>query len=134
MEKETRLSPDQLYRHCNTELLPFKTTETLEPYAGFFGQERAVEAMEFGIGMKRPGYNMFVMGNPHTGRFSFAIESIRSKAKKELKKTSDWCYLNNLEETRNPIVIQLPAGKGWVFKRDIKHLIEGILTELPAAF
>ena len=111
MEKETRLSPDQLYRHCNTELLPFKTTETLEPYTGFFGQERAVEAMEFGIGMKRPGYNMFVMGNPHTGRFSFAIESIRSKAKKELKKTHDWCYLNNLEETRNPIVIQLPAGK-----------------------
>ncbi|MDO6562345.1 AAA family ATPase [Amphritea sp. 1_MG-2023] len=134
MEKETRLSPDQLYRHCNTELLPFKTTETLEPYTGFFGQERAVEAMEFGIGMKRPGYNMFVMGNPHTGRFSFAIESIRAIAKKELKKTSDWCYLNNLEENRNPLVIQLPAGKGWVIKRDIKHLIEGILTELPAAF
>ncbi|MCV6613219.1 MAG: AAA family ATPase [Amphritea sp.] len=134
MEKDTRLSPDQLYRHCSTELLPFKTTETLEPYTGFFGQERAVEAMEFGIGMKRPGYNMFVMGNPHTGRFSFAIDSIRSIAKKELKKTSDWCYLNNLQESRKPIAIQLPAGKGWVFKRDIKHLIEAILTELPAAF
>ena len=47
MEKETLLSPDQLYRQCSTELLPFKTTETLEPYAGFFGQERAIEAMEF---------------------------------------------------------------------------------------
>ncbi|MEH6576237.1 MAG: AAA family ATPase [Amphritea sp.] len=134
MEKETRLSPDQLYHHCNTELLPFKTTETLEPYSGFFGQQRAVEAMEFGIGMKRPGYNMFVMGNPHTGRFSFALDSLKTVAKKEYKKTSDWCYLNNLSDSRNPLAIELPAGKGWAFRRDIKHLIEAILTELPAAF
>lgn len=134
MEKETLLSPDQLYRQCSTELLPFKTTETLEPYAGFFGQERAIEAMEFGIGMTRPGYNIFVMGNPHTGRFSFAMDSLKTIAKKANAKPKDWCYLNNLDDSRRPLAIEMTAGKAWVLKRDIKHLIEGVLSELPAAF
>ena len=71
MVTETRLSTEQLYFRCDPELLPFKNTSTLEPFTGFFGQTRAIEAMDFGIGMRRPGYNLFVMGNPHTGRFSF---------------------------------------------------------------
>ncbi|MFW1677401.1 Lon protease family protein [Pontibacter sp. JAM-7] len=130
---ETRLTPEQLYQRCDPELLPFKTTATLEPFSGFFGQDRAIEAMEFGIGMRRPGYNLFVMGNPHTGRFSFAMENLKSAAKKE-KKPGDWVYLNNLADTRHPIALQLPPGKAQTFKRDVKNILEGVLAEMPAAF
>ncbi len=133
MVTETRLTPEQLYCSCDPELLPFKTTSTLEPFAGFFGQSRAIEAMDFGIGMRRPGYNLFVMGNPHTGRFSFAMENLKAVAKKE-KKPGDWVYLNNLSDNRNPLSIQFPAGKAQQFKRDIKNIIEGALAEMPAAF
>lgn len=133
MELDTKLNPTELYRICDPELLPFKTTETLEPFSGFFGQERAIEAMEFGVGMHRPGYNLFVMGNPHTGRFSFAMDSLKSVAKKERKPT-DWVYLNNLEDRRHPIAQQFPAGKAHRFERDIKNLLEAIMAELPAAF
>ncbi|MCP4597980.1 AAA family ATPase [Neptuniibacter sp.] len=133
MVTETRLTPEQLYCSCDPELLPFKTTSTLEPFSGFFGQSRAIEAMDFGIGMRRPGYNLFVMGNPHTGRFSFAMENLKAVAKKE-KKPGDWVYLNNLSDNRNPLSIQFPAGKAQQFKRDIKNIIEGALTEMPAAF
>ena len=72
------LSVDQLYKVCDHQDLPFRTTETLENFSGFFGQDRAIEAMEFGVSMRRPGYNLFVMGNPHTGRFSFAIENLKN--------------------------------------------------------
>lgn len=133
MELETRLHPEAIYRVCDPELLPFKTTETLEAYAGFFGQERAIEALEFGVGMHRPGYNLFVMGNPHTGRFSFAMESLRAVAKKE-RKPGDWVYLNNLKDRRHPTALQLPAGKAQQFKRDVKNLLEAVIAELPAAF
>jgi len=133
MVTETRLSTEQLYCSCDPELLPFKTTSTLEPFTGFFGQDRALEAMEFGIGMRRPGYNLFVMGTPHTGRFSFAMENLKAVAKKE-KKPTDWIYLNNLKDNRHPLAISFPAGKAQQFKRDIKHIIEGALTEMPAAF
>jgi len=133
MDKHLPLAPEALYRTCDPELLPFKTTESLEPFAGFFGQDRAIEAMAFGIGMQRPGYNLFVMGNPHTGRFSFAMESLKTSAKKQ-NKPSDWCYLNNLSDSRYPVILELPAGKAGQLKRDIRHLLDSVLGELPAAF
>ncbi len=133
MEKDTRLAPEQLYRICDPELLPFKTTANLESFSGFFGQERAVEAMEFGVGMHRPGYNLFVMGNPHTGRFSFAMDSLKAVAKKQ-RKPNDWIYLNNLDDGRYPLALQFPAGKAEQFRREIKYLLEAVLAELPAAF
>ncbi|MBA4502939.1 Lon protease family protein [Marinobacterium marinum] len=133
MDKHLPLAPAALYRTCDPELLPFKTTESLEPFAGFFGQDRAIEAMAFGIGMQRPGYNLFVMGNPHTGRFSFAMESLKTSAKKQ-GKPSDWCYLNNLVDNRYPSVLELPAGKAVHLKRDIRYLLDSVLGELPAAF
>jgi len=133
MEKHAPLSIDQLYRVCETEYLPFKTTETLEPFAGFFGQERALDAMEFGVGMERPGYNLFVMGTPHTGRFSFAMESLRNVAKKQ-RKPHDWCYLNNISDSRHPLALKMPAGKATQLRREIGKLMDRVLTELPAAF
>jgi len=133
MEKHLPISPKALYQVCDTDLLPFRTTETLESFSGFFGQERALEAMGFGVGMRRPGYNLFVMGNPHTGRFSFAIENLKGIAKKE-KKPADWCYFNNLQDGRYPIAIELPAGKATHLRRDNRRLIETLMTELPVAF
>jgi predicted ATP-dependent protease len=133
MDKHLPLAPEALYRNCDPELLPFKTTDSLEPFTGFFGQNRAIEAMAFGIGMQRPGYNLFVMGNPHTGRFSFAMDSLKSSAKKQ-NKPSDWCYINNLNDNRYPIVLELPAGRASQLKRDIRQLLDAVLTELPAAF
>lgn len=133
MDKHTPLSPEALYRSCDTDLLPFRTTETLESFNGFFGQERALEAMEFGVGMHRPGYNLFVMGNPHTGRFSFATVNLRNVAKKQ-HKPHDWCYLNNLSDNRYPKILKLPAGKAARFRRDLDKLFDDILNELPAAF
>ncbi|RAU18006.1 ATP-dependent protease [Nitrincola tibetensis] len=128
------LSVDQLYKVCDHQDLPFRTTETLENFSGFFGQDRAIEAMEFGVSMRRPGYNLFVMGNPHTGRFSFAIENLKNYAKKENSKPSDWCYLNNLSDSRYPLILELPAGKAAQLRKDVDTLLESILTDLPAAF
>ncbi|TVQ69636.1 MAG: ATP-binding protein [Oceanospirillales bacterium] len=129
----TLLSADQLYRVCDPKDLPFLTTESIEPFNGFFGQERAIEAMDFGISMQRHGYNLFVMGNPHTGRFSFAMENLKNYAKKD-QKPADWCYINNLSDGRYPVVLHLPAGKAQQLKKDVENLFESLLTELPAAF
>ncbi|MEH6648790.1 MAG: AAA family ATPase [Motiliproteus sp.] len=133
MDSATRLDVDQLYRTCNPELLPFKTTETLEDFKGIYGQERAVEAMEFGIGMNRPDYNLFVMGHSHSGRFTFVMDTLKREAKKA-KKPLDWCYLNNLADSRHPQAFYFAPGKGAVFKSDIEHLLEKLASELPTAF
>jgi hypothetical protein len=42
--------------------LPFATTDELEPLKEIIGQDRGVEAFKFGMGMNKPGYNVFVTG------------------------------------------------------------------------
>jgi predicted ATPase with chaperone activity len=64
-----RLAPEALTRPFSAEQFSFSTTNDLEPFRGVLGQERAVEALQFGVAMPRPGYNVFVMGEPGTGRF-----------------------------------------------------------------
>ena len=64
-----RLLPEQLTRTFNGQF-NFASTAELEPLSGVLGQARAVQALQFGISMQRPGYNVFVMGEPATGRFS----------------------------------------------------------------
>lgn len=62
------LSAESLYRRCDPSQLNFKTTEELEDVAELPGQARAIEAVRFGIGIKRPGYNLYALGAPGTGK------------------------------------------------------------------
>ena len=133
MDQSCQLTSQALYRVCEHSQLTFETTQELETYKGFFGQHRALEAMEFGVGMIRPGYNLFVMGNPHTGRFSFAMESLRTSAQ-TADSPSDWVYLNNLDDRRYPKALPFPPGRADAFRKGVNSLLESILTELPAAF
>jgi predicted ATP-dependent protease len=133
MSKLSPLSVAQLYKKCDLKLLDFEDTSTLEKFKGFFGQGRALEAMTFGVGMRRPGYNFFVMGNPHTGRFSFAMDMLKSVAKKE-SKANDWLYLNNFEEGRSPIAVSLPVAKAIKLKKANQLMLEAVSSELPAAY
>ncbi len=133
MEGGNRLTTEQLYHRCNPELLPFKTTETLKNFSGIYGQQRAVDAMEFGIGMRRSDYNMFVMGHAQSGRFSFVMDTLKTEAKRE-KNPSDWCYVNNLTDHRYPQSFEFAPGKAQMFQQDINQLLEAIVSELPSAF
>jgi hypothetical protein len=49
------LSPDQLYSACDAASLGFETTNELKPLDHYVGQDRAVEAVKFSIGMRRDG-------------------------------------------------------------------------------
>ncbi|WP_428981140.1 hypothetical protein [Marinomonas rhodophyticola] len=62
--------------------LNFKTLNDIEPLNGILGQERAVEAIQFGVAMQRPGYNIFAMGDSGTGRSSYVMSYLRSEAKR----------------------------------------------------
>ena len=57
----SELSPEQLYRSCDPGLLPFETTADAEDPPRFIGQPRAVEALRFGIGIERDGFNIFAL-------------------------------------------------------------------------
>ncbi len=133
MKKFNELKPEQLKPHWDPDILPFETTEEIEPVCDIIGQERAVRAMEFGIKIKKKGYNLYISGVSGTGKTSYAKEYINKIAKDE-KTPDDWCYLYNFDNPSNPIAVNLPAGKGKQFQQDIHQLISELKIEIPKAF
>ena len=128
-----RLAPEALTRPFSSEQFNFSSTEDLEPFRGVLGQERAVEALQFGVAMPRPGYNVFVMGEPGTGRFSFVKRYLKAEAKR-LATPADHVYVNHFDEPREPRALELPAGSAGAFIADINLLIDNLLATFPAVF
>jgi len=128
-----RLAPDALTRPCAPDQFNFTTTDDLEPFRGVLGQERAVEALQFGVAMPRPGYNVYVMGEPGTGRFSFVQRYLKAEAKRQATPV-DRVYVNHFDEPREPRALELPPGTAAEFITDVGHLIDNLLATFPAVF
>lgn len=133
MESAKRLEAEQLYRRYHPEQFPFETTAELEDLTEALGQERAVEAMQFGMGIAQQGYNIFALGPAGTGKRSLVRQFFEQQAEAEAV-PSDWCYVHNFEEPHRPRAISLPAGKAVQFRQDMERTIEELRTALSAAF
>ena len=133
MSSSTLLPPDRLRTPCDPKQFEFKNTAELEDLTEMVGQDRAVEAVEFGIEMDHPGYNLFVLGPPGTGRHSFLRRYLTAKAAKQ-SAPSDWCYVNNFAKPREPIALELPAGRGAKLCRHLDRLVDEAYTSIPTAF
>jgi len=124
------LKPEQLKNTFDISHFPFQTMAEIEPLQGIVGQERAVKALDFGLHIKKPGYNIFITGSTGTGRNSYARSLTERLASKEAA-PADWCYLYNMNKPDQPRAVSLPAGKALVFQEDMKGLIDRIQEEIP---
>lgn len=127
------LTPDELRNRFNYEEFDFQTTEELEPLDGIIGQGRAAAAMEFGLTIKRPSYNIYVSGLTGTGRSSYT-KSIVGKVAVNDKTPDDWCYVYNFKNPDKPICMNLKAGIGYRLQRDMKKLLKSLKLKVPQAF
>lgn len=114
-------------------MLEFNNTSEIEPLEGILGQERAIEAMEIGLKINNPAYNIYLSGDSGTGKTTYAMNALNKYAAKK-GNHKDWCYVYNFENSREPLIIGLDKGLGKVFKKDIEKLIETLLDELKDAF
>ncbi len=124
---------EELINKCSCEELGFKTTEELNELDGIIGQERAAASMEFGLSIKRHGYNIFVSGLTGSGRSSYSKSIVRKIAGKE-KTPDDWCYIYNFRNPEKPKTLNLTAGKGSALVEDMDKLVEAVKEEIPKVF
>ena len=128
-----KLTAEELRMACKIEDIRFDTTAEVPPLEGMIGQERAVKATEFGLRIKRPGYNIFMTGLTGTGKSSYA-QSIIKRISAEEPVPDDWVYVYNFEHPGEPIAMNLPAGLGTDFCRHIEELLEDLKQNIPKAF
>ena len=127
------LNPDELFRKCDPDKLGFKSTKELTETVNNVGQERASEAIDFGMNISHPGYNIFVLGPSGMGKQKIVQDFFEEKAKSD-KTPSDWIYVNDFDNPDQPQAIELPPGMGTQYQQDINDLIEEMQTALSAAF
>ena len=127
------LTPDALRWTLDTASLSFETTADLEPLDEILGQERGVQALRFGIGIRRPGYNILVTGASGTGRMD-AVKKVLAKAAGADGAPGDLCYLNNFKNAEAPILIRLGPGLGAKLKKAMQIMVEDLKKEVPKLF
>ncbi len=129
-----KLPVEKLRRECDANFMQCESTRDLVPLSEIIGQERAVRALNFGLGIKDHGFNMYVAGYPGTGRKTAVKNFVEAQAKVQ-PVPPDWCYVNNFANPYEPKAIKLPAGKGKDFRDDMKNFIENVVRNaLPKAF
>lgn len=127
------LTPDKLRRTFDPKTLGITHTGELKALKGIIGQKRAVNALQFGLGIEGKGFNIYVAGPPGIGKMT-AVKTFLEEVAKTKPVPPDWCYVNHFDETYQPKAIQLPAGRGRRFAIDMKSLIDHLRREIPKAF
>ncbi len=127
------LPPHTLRRQCDASSLGFKTTRELDLLDDAIGQDRALEAIRFGVGIRQPGYNMFALGPSGTGKH-FVIKQFFDKAAAEQPTPQDWCYVHNFQEPRQPMPLVLPPGRGVKLRAHMESLVEDVRAAISSAF
>ncbi|MSQ25544.1 MAG: hypothetical protein EXR49_04620 [Dehalococcoidia bacterium] len=137
--KNLRLPPDKLRWQCDAECFKFECTDELTPLQEFIGQERAIGAIEFGLGVDQPGYNIFLTGMTGTGKatvISAHLEQLVAAMKRagQAATPSDWVYVHNFFDSDRPRIMELPTGGGRQVKQRLERLQEGLQREIAAVF
>ena len=127
------LPASSLIRRCDLERIPFDTTAAATGFEDFVGQERALEALRFGLAMQREGYNLFAMGPPGVGKETL-IWQLLSRRMAQEPPPSDWCYVHNFRDPHRPRAIELPAGRGSAFRADMERAVAALQVSMRAAF
>ncbi len=82
-KKSTALAPlraESLCSYCDPAQFSFATTAELDDQVEFAGQDRAVGAVRFALGVKQEGYNVFVLGPPGSGKHAVVRKLLKEQA------------------------------------------------------
>ena len=127
------LTPAQLVNRCDAASLGFELTSELSDEWSALGQERALEAIELGIQIKRPGFNIFVVGPAGSGRRLLAEHVVAQHARNE-PVPSDYCYVHNFAHPRLPKALRLQPAQGARLRDHMERLVSDLPVLLSAAF
>jgi len=129
------LASQDLRYTCDLTAFDFETTAQLEPLDRIVGQERAIEALKLGLGIKdvKNRYNIYVAGGPGTGKMS-AVEHFLSRASADEPQPPDLCYVHNFENPYSPNYLEVPAGKGAQLRTDLEGHIKRLQRDIPKVF
>lgn len=126
------LTSRQVFNPCPQNQFDFRTTKQVDSTNEIISQKRAVRAINMGLGIRKPGYNIYVAGYQGTGKTS-VIRSFLEKWSKDAPPPNDWIYVFDFKKQDTPKAIQLPTGRGRELAKYMDEAIKRLKEEIPAA-
>ncbi|MCZ6765415.1 MAG: AAA family ATPase, partial [bacterium] len=117
---------------CNPGRFGFETTDELSCCKDIIGQDRALTAIEMGLEIESPGYNLYISGLTGTGKTTTVKRLLRSMQRGK-KALTDICYVNNFSTPELPICIYLSAGQGPALKSAMQDVLKTLREHVPKA-
>jgi len=124
------LTPEELAWRCPEEWLPWKSSADVPAATTIVGQDRAVDAIAFGLAAGGIGYNVFVTGLSGTGRLT-TIKSFLDQLAEEETTPDDVCFVYNFRTPEEPCALFLRAGAGRRFADGMARLVQELSDSLP---
>jgi lon-related putative ATP-dependent protease len=129
--ERTKLATSSLTSPLSMDLFSSKSvsneTQTI------IGHERAKEALNFGLSMTAPGFNIFAMGEDGTGRQTLIRKSLSHLAAKQTT-PAEWCYINNFDENHIPYKLYVNPGDGKQLLKAMNEFVDDLLAAFPEVF
>ena len=128
LARKYEVPAEQVCWHCNTAEFSFECTDELVPPQGLIGQDRALQAIQFGLEVEKKGYNLFVTGLTGTGKASAIkrhLQAIINQRKEHGVEFAvhDWCYVHNFADPDMPKNLRLPPGHGKQLYQGLEELL-----------
>ena len=123
----------RLCRTCDGGAFDFARTDELPGEEQAFGQERAVEALQFALSMRHEGYHAFVMGPPGSGR-RYLVRRILKEVAATRPTPPDLVYVRQFVDARRPLALTLAPGEGPRLARDMETFVADMRVSMLAAF
>ncbi|MBP6874935.1 MAG: AAA family ATPase [Candidatus Eisenbacteria bacterium] len=127
------LPPEKLRKSCDHSLFHFASTDELPSFDGIVGQDRAMDAIRLGLKMHAKGYNIYVAGDPGTGKTT-TIKHILGTIERGNGRPPDIVYVNNFKNPDMPRALLLPAGQGAKLREDMKLLVQNVQRNIAQIY
>ncbi|MBI2912317.1 MAG: AAA family ATPase, partial [Chloroflexi bacterium] len=137
--EKLRVPPQELRLQHDPSGFQFECTDELTPLTEFVGQDRALRSLQFGLGLGKAGYNIFVTGLTGTGKATAILEYIQRTVQErrsagELTLPDDWCYVYNFDDPDRPNALRLPPGAGRKLRNQLEELLAAVRASVSRAF
>jgi len=133
MTLPAELTAGQLRRRYDPLQLPYASTADAPDLDGIIGQERAARAIEFGLDIPYPGFNVFATGPAGAGKTSIISRFLETKAAGR-PVPPDWGYTHNFSQPDQPMAVRLPPGGGCRLRDQVNTLLAQVADALKKTF
>jgi lon-related putative ATP-dependent protease len=128
------LNPDEIFKKCDPSVFGFNKTDDLLIHDGTtIGQDKAINAIDFGLSLSSEGFNIFALGESGTGKMR-AVKQLLAERAAAQNTPSDWCYVYNFKDPDTPSAISMKSGQGVELQKDMEDLVKNLRSEIPKAF